>query len=130
MHPQRHANRRNPWTHVLVACCAVFIFTVFLMVAAAFNRQAVALAPFLRSAWNADSGGRGGRDSGLAVVVLSNGGNRRDRERERRAAGCEPSRETGSWLVKERHRSCDQRLAASSRRTSRVPPRHAGEELP
>lgn len=41
-----NANRRNPLTHVLVACCAAFIFTVFLMVSAAFNRQAGGLARF------------------------------------------------------------------------------------
>ncbi len=37
-------NRRNPWTHLLVACCAAFIFTVFLMVASAFNANGGALA--------------------------------------------------------------------------------------
>ena len=44
--PPTTDSRRNPWTHVLVACCTVFIVTVFLMVAAAFNPQAVALARF------------------------------------------------------------------------------------
>jgi uncharacterized integral membrane protein len=44
--PPTTESRRNPWTHVLVACCTVFIVTVFLMVAAAFNRQAVGLARF------------------------------------------------------------------------------------
>jgi hypothetical protein len=37
-------NRRNPWTHLLVGCCAAFIFTVFLMVASAFNAKGGALA--------------------------------------------------------------------------------------
>jgi hypothetical protein len=37
-------NRRNPWTHLLVACCAAFIFTVFLMVASAFNPNGGAMA--------------------------------------------------------------------------------------
>jgi hypothetical protein len=37
-------NRRNPWTHVLIACCAAFIFTVFLMVASAFNAKGGGLA--------------------------------------------------------------------------------------
>jgi uncharacterized integral membrane protein len=46
---QPSENRRNPWTHVLVASCAVFIFTVFLMLAAAFNRNATALAHFFDS---------------------------------------------------------------------------------
>jgi hypothetical protein len=36
-------NRRNPWTHLLVACCAAFIFTVFLMVASAFNANGGAM---------------------------------------------------------------------------------------
>jgi hypothetical protein len=39
-------NRRNPWTHVLVACCAAFIFTVFLMVAAAFRGRGAPLSRF------------------------------------------------------------------------------------
>lgn len=39
--PQKE--RRNPWTHVLVGCCAAFIFTVFLMVATTFNGKAGAL---------------------------------------------------------------------------------------
>ena len=44
--PKASNDRRNPWTHVLVACCAAFILTVFLMVAAAFNRQAAGLTRF------------------------------------------------------------------------------------
>lgn len=41
--PPAKKERRNPWTHVLVACCAAFIFTVFLMVATTFNGKAGAL---------------------------------------------------------------------------------------
>jgi Na+/melibiose symporter-like transporter len=41
--PPDKKERRNPWTHVLVACCAAFIFTVFLMVASLFNGKAGAL---------------------------------------------------------------------------------------
>jgi hypothetical protein len=43
--PSAKKERRNPWTHVLVACCAAFIFTVFLMVATAFNAKGGALGP-------------------------------------------------------------------------------------
>jgi hypothetical protein len=41
--PSAKKERRNPWTHVLVGCCAAFIFTVFLMVATALNPKGAAL---------------------------------------------------------------------------------------
>jgi hypothetical protein len=41
--PPKKQERRNPWTHVLVGCCAAFIFTVFLMVATTFNGKHGAL---------------------------------------------------------------------------------------
>jgi Na+/melibiose symporter-like transporter len=38
--------RRNPWNHVFVATCAVFVFTVCLMVSAAFHPNAARLTQF------------------------------------------------------------------------------------
>jgi hypothetical protein len=64
-------NRRNPWTHVLVACCTVFIMTVFLMVAAAFNRQAVGLARFFDRHGMLILGVEVGAILALAVVVMA-----------------------------------------------------------
>ncbi len=63
--------RRNPWTHVLVATCAVFIFTVFLMVAAAFNQQATRLARFFDEHGMLVLGLEVGAILFLAVIVMS-----------------------------------------------------------
>jgi len=68
---QPNDRRSNPWTHVLVAGCAVFIFTVFLMVAAAFNRQAVALSRFFDRHGMLVLGVEVGVILGLAVVVMA-----------------------------------------------------------
>lgn len=64
-------NRRNPWTHVLVASCAVFIFTVFLMVAAAFKGQAAALSRFFDRHGILVLGIEVGVILGLAAVVVA-----------------------------------------------------------
>jgi len=68
---QPSENRRNPWTHVLVASCAVFIFTVFLMLAAAFNRNAAALSRFFDSHGLLVLGIEVGVILGLAIVVMA-----------------------------------------------------------
>jgi len=68
---QPSENRRNPWTHVLVASCAVFIFTVFLMLAAAFNRNAAALSRFFDSHGLLVLGVEVGVILGLAIVVMA-----------------------------------------------------------
>ena len=69
--PPTTESRRNPWTHVLVACCTVFIVTVFLMVAAAFNRQAVGLARFFDRHGMLILGVEVGAILALAVVVMT-----------------------------------------------------------
>ena len=56
---------------MLVASCAVFIFTVFLMVAAAFNRQAAALSRFFDQHGMLILGIEVGVILGLAVVVMA-----------------------------------------------------------
>jgi hypothetical protein len=69
--PQPSENRRNPWTHVLVASCAVFIFTVFLMLSAAFNRKAAALSRFFDSHGLLVLGIEVGVILGLAILVMA-----------------------------------------------------------
>jgi hypothetical protein len=69
--PPTTESRRNPWTHVLVACCTVFIMTVFLMVAAAFNRQAVGLSRFFDLHGMLILGVEVGAILALAVVVMA-----------------------------------------------------------
>jgi hypothetical protein len=67
---QPSENRRNPWTHVLVASCAAFIFTVFLMLAAAFNRNAAGLSRFFDSHGLLVLGIEVGVILGLAIIVM------------------------------------------------------------
>jgi len=69
--PPANDNRRNPWTHVLVASCTVFIFTVFLMVAAAFNRQAATLSRFFDRRGMLILGIEVGVILGLAIIVMA-----------------------------------------------------------
>jgi len=68
---QSSENRPNPWTHVLVASCAVFIFTVFLMLSAAFNRKAAALTRFFDDHGLLVLGIEVGVILGLAIVVMA-----------------------------------------------------------
>jgi hypothetical protein len=63
-------NRRNPWTHALVASCAVFIFTVFLMLSAAFNRDAANMARFFDRHGMLVLSVEVGAILGLTIVVL------------------------------------------------------------
>ncbi len=94
--PPTTENRRNPWTHVLVACCTVFIMTVFLMVAAAFNRQAVALSRFFDRHGMLILGVEVGAILALAVIVMAverRETRRKIEERERALLEERPSRE-------------------------------------
>ena len=130
--PPTTESRRNPWTHVLVACCTVFIMTVFLMVAAAFNRQAVGLARFFDRHGMLILGVEVGAILALAVMVMAverRETRRKIEERERALLEEHPSRErepAGTGGPKLPPVAPSRALADEPL----VPPRAPGEELP
>ncbi|HEX4071910.1 MAG TPA: hypothetical protein VHX68_12090 [Planctomycetaceae bacterium] len=134
--PQTIESRRNPWTHVLVACCTVFIMTVFLMVAAAFNRQAVGLARFFDRHGMLILGVEVGTILALAVIVMAverKETRRKIEERERALLEERPNRERESGGTALR-RAQSSRGPKSARggpvAPEDEPPGPPGEELP
>jgi hypothetical protein len=133
--PPPTESRRNPWTHVLVACCTVFIITVFLMVAAAFNRQAIGLARFFDRHGMLILGVEVGAVLALAVVVMAferRETRRRIDERERALLVERPLGGTGGSPASGSAHSASwaERPLADPPEVDQVPPGPPGEELP
>ncbi len=69
--PKSMPAKVNPWSRVLVAACAAFIFTVFLMVSTTFNRQAGALSRFFDEHGMKILAAEVGGILGLAAIALA-----------------------------------------------------------
>jgi len=79
-------NRMNPWFRLVVLACAVFIFTIFLMLSAAFNARMGGATLFFNDHGMLLLGIEVGVILGLAVVAMSADRRQTLRELEEREA--------------------------------------------